>query len=839
MSTQYQPILLIGIGSSGMHILEQVQNFYYEKTNQNKPDFVEFIYIETNRDNHPGITAKKNEVRQVYISLANMKTMIQELKQAHGDSMSWLPPENHALEAGSGAGGIPACGRLALWGKNTEGNNLLNVINAVKEIFNKVSGPNARDSNGAEPAVFITGSLTGGTGSGIFLDLAYLVRTIIPGIKDLYSLLLLPPEPDVIRGKEVLYSNTYGALTALAHFNNADQKYTAPNNTRKVFQEPPFELSQFIAQSYNDSTPQLYTLNGLYKMAGLYLFLNIIGLRAKRRERLVDARGNMQIGKYGTFGLSAIQYPKAQIQEYLSLDLSTKLLNRWINPENYLDKNQQMPIDTSRIGREMNEHFGQFLTSAFDNLNAAGGLNIHKEIRKEAQLIARGQVDNVADYLYNLYSPANLEGYYSFVSNNIQTGVDSLIASISDYVIGSFNQYESLFYTKMQIKAVALSIKSIIRYWQSLGITVHPAKWEHHLQSQASWMANKRYLLLFEQEAVLADRMLTTFEQLKMHLFIEKLIELGTNIVKGEIPLRTRNLSQVYDLPILHKIEESIRSIHRTIGKREDQTDRHRRFKSLQKRQLEIEEDMRDETIPILRIFPAGSFREEVKISADNYRKNASRNYPSKVTLIQENSLWDYLTHNTDNLHERLYFDCIQNFRQELEEMDAIRNYNVSDYVSKYPNVAKKYAAKAISYLLPIRDKILERTQNIPKVVIGSEKSVIERVISLLRNENFYEFESNGDNILEIPELHNIMVFYIEQGNFDPRVDISYMEEVREIDRHYPARINGMDENKWFTFRNPYLRKTDWTELKIALTLPADQASQNGNANVTSDDQKA
>lgn len=829
MSNQHQPILLIGIGTSGLRILEEVQNFYYEKTNKNKPSFVEFIYIETNKDNHPAITAQKNEIRQVYISLANMKTMIQELKSEHGESMSWLPSESNVLEVGSGAGGIPACGRLALWGKNTEGNNLLNTINAVKNIFNKVSGPNARDSDGSEPAVFITGSLTGGTGSGIFLDLAYLIRTIIPGIKDLYSLLLLPPEPDVIQGKEVLYSNAFGALKALEHFNSADNTYTTPNNSRRFFKEPPFELSQFISQSYNDGTPQLHSLNGLYKMAGLYLFLNIIGLRAKRRERLVDAKGNMQIGQYGTFGLSAIQYPKAQIQEYLSLNLGVKLLNRWVDNHNYFDKNQKMPIDNTRITRKVNERFGQFLIQAFAGVNAAGGLNIIQEINKEAKLISSGQVDDVTDYLYNLYSPANWEGYYNSVSNNIQTGIDSLIASISEMVIEDFNRYESLYYTKLQLKAIALCIKSTLQYWKSLGISDHAAKWEHHLQGQSVWMSTKTYRFLFEREAILKDRMSTTFEQLKMHLFVGKLMELGKNIVREEIPLKTANLNRVYELPILYKIEESIRSIHLTLGKRDDNSNQQKRFKSLLKRQLEIEDDMRDETIPILRIFPSGEFQQEVKIAADIYRKNASQSYPSKYTLIQEGSLWDYLTNSVTELHQKLYFDCIQKFRQELEDLNAIRDYKVSDYVSKYPNVAKKYAAKSISYLLPIRNKILQRTQNIPKVVIGSEKPVISQVIKLLRDENFHEFVNDDNNVLEIPELHNIMVFYIEQGNYDPLIDISYMEEVRQVERNYPDTIKGMGKQKWFSFRNPYLNqenKIDAKNKQLGVT-PYEQSPMN------------
>ena len=75
MSMQ-QPVLFIGIGSSGLYTLEQIQNFYYENTGKNKPSFAEYLYLETNKDNSPGITAVENEIRRVYISLADMQIMI-------------------------------------------------------------------------------------------------------------------------------------------------------------------------------------------------------------------------------------------------------------------------------------------------------------------------------------------------------------------------------------------------------------------------------------------------------------------------------------------------------------------------------------------------------------------------------------------------------------------------------------------------------------------------------------------------------------------------------------------------------------------------------------------
>ena len=809
----HKPMILIGIGSSGLYVLEQVQNFYYENVGKNKPNYVEYLYIETNKDNNPGITALENEIKRVYISLADMPVMIKELKKDYGD-LPWLPPEAHVLEAGMGAGGIPACGRLALWGKNTEGNNLKKVIDQIQLMYDKVSGSGARDSDGSTPAVYITGSVTGGTGSGVFIDLAYMVRRIIRGITELYSLVLLPPDPDMIKGNEVIYSNALGALKAIKHYNKSSNTYVAHDKEHTSYSEPPFDLAQFISQSYNANLPPLRSLSGLYKMAGLYLFLNMIGLRAKRFERLVDASGNMQIGKYGTFGLSGIQYPKSQIEEYLSLNLGSELLERWIDSKNYYLQNQKMAIDDSEIARDVNGKFSQMLREAFDNLNAAGGFNIKQDIAKKAQAINKNEKGDPISSLYELYSPGNSESYYNSINNNLQAGLSDMIGNIHSYIIDDFNRHENLYYSKGQLTAFCEAIKSVLNYWKSIGISSKQQKWEDLLDSQVTWMLSNRYKMLGEQNKVLEDRMLTVLDQLKMHLFVNKLFDIKDNILKEEVPLR--NFDRNIELPIMYDIDNMIRQIEITIGQR-DQFDSNNQFKSLRKRKGEIEGDMGDQTLSIRRIFPSGDFENEVKQSHQRYKKESDKSYPSKGILIGDSSLWDYLR-NTDKdpkkLHRKLYHDCILKFRSELQRKGIVGDYDVSKYVDSSPQIAKQYAEKSRNYLLPISGKILERSRNIPKVVIGSDKTVITKVIQLLQENNFHEFKVDDDFILELPELKNIMVFYIEQGNYLPLEDIRYIEEIEKVDQEYYKSRLGMDEAKWFNFRNPYLAESEVPDKK-------------------------
>jgi len=84
-----RPTILIGIGTSGLRILENVQRFHYESFGINKPDHVEYIYIETNKDNKVGITPAEDKIRRIVLSLKDLATMCQYVKQL---GAKWVPP---------------------------------------------------------------------------------------------------------------------------------------------------------------------------------------------------------------------------------------------------------------------------------------------------------------------------------------------------------------------------------------------------------------------------------------------------------------------------------------------------------------------------------------------------------------------------------------------------------------------------------------------------------------------------------------------------------------------------------------------------------------------------
>ncbi len=92
------------------------------------------------------------------------------------------------------------------------------------------------------PRVYIVASLAGGTGSGMFLDLAYLARHLLRKLgytkPEVVGVLLLPGAPgaaDRPAAKSQAVANAYAALTELSHYSRPGTKYELKVSAR----EPP------------------------------------------------------------------------------------------------------------------------------------------------------------------------------------------------------------------------------------------------------------------------------------------------------------------------------------------------------------------------------------------------------------------------------------------------------------------------------------------------------------------------------------------------------------------------------------------------------------------------
>jgi len=702
------PTIIIGIGSSGLYTLEHVQRFYYETYKINKPLNVEMLYIETNESNRPVGTPIGNSITRVYISLDNMAEMIAEIK-ATCNNPSWLPDSRVVVTAGLGAGGIRSCGRLALWGKNQQGDNFNNVIQAINHAYANVMQVNNNATNQVtKPTVIITGSLTGGTGAGIMIDMGYLIRHLIQDIKDLYGLFLLPKEPTVLRGFEVMYGNSYGAIKDLEYFNKIEHQYKEkwPNGFTKDYSEPPYELVQFISQDYQDGSPAISNLNGLYKMAGLFLFLNISGIYEKRRERLVDAAGNSLIGKYGTFGLSAIQFPKDQIQEYISSQLSITLLERLINPSQYFQNGQRREISRASIKQNMSFIWDGIIEQAFGTLNTVEQQDLLVSIEKDAILINKNNIKgSVVEFIISMFTSTRNDNYHALVNNNIKAAVNVFIDSIYEQVNLNLQNTESLYFAKYVLEDLIECIERTLNYWKSLGLSSQPSNWDNELRKLAFGCTQNTYIIVLEQDSVLKDRLFAIFEMVKIHLTIKPLIDLCKHVKESNIKLRGSN----YELPKIQFFDDLINRINALIGKNDELENT---AISFTRRLNDINGDINDKTLPILRVYPSDSFQQECIKANETFSQKSGGSVRTMKDVIQSQNILEYLKKKlSGKFNEEIYLDLLKAYRLKVETLGCIEDFNVASYISNHPEESIRTAKRATSPFLKIKSYVIERNK--------------------------------------------------------------------------------------------------------------------------------
>jgi hypothetical protein len=795
------PTIIIGIGTSGLYTLENVQRFYYETYKVNKPGNVEFIYLETNESNRPVGTPLGNDITRVYLSLDNMAEMVADIKMSCNDP-AWLPDSRIVLSAGLGAGGIRSCGRLAMWGRNQKGDNFGNVISAITNAYANVMHVNNNGTNlAAQPTVFVTGSFTGGTGAGTFIDIGYLIRHIIQNIKDLYGLFLLPKEPAVIRGFEVMYGNAFGAIRDLEFYNKVENNYHEkwPNGFTKNLEGPPYELVQFISQDYQDGAPAINTLSGLYKMAGMYLFLNIAGIYEKRRERLVDAAGNSLIGKYGTFGLSAIQFPKDQIQEFVSSQLSIELLNRLIDPVEYFFNGQKRSISRATIKQNMAVIFDSILESAFAALNTVESRDLLIAIEKDAIRINKGEIKgSPVEFIISMFTSTRNDNYHALVNNNIKSALNVFVDNIYQHVDEALQASENLNYAKYVLEDIVESIENTLKYWKSIGLSSQPQNWDNELRKLAIGCTRNTYKLVLEQDTVLKDRLYTIFELMKMHLSIRVLIDICKHVKEGKIKLEGSN----HELPKLQFFDDLIRRLNTLIGK----TDEPDSGISFTRRLNDIKGDISDTTLPILRVYPSNSFTKECEKAKDTFSQKIGGHVRSMTEVIQKKNILNYLKEKlAGKFKEEVYLDFLRAFRLKVDTLNCIEDFNIASYIRNSTEESIRTARKATSPFLKV-NRIFTPSPYLPRFVVGDELNDITTVLNAFRGQNYNDFPDTVDGKRELTELKNIIVFYDEKGNFIPINDLSYIKLMKEAHNNVPGGL--ADENitteRWINNRSAY-----------------------------------
>lgn len=273
-SKQYRgaAALAIGIGGTGVAALAELKQKVYQQLEPDNPDspvpeyqHIQFLAIDsdtTDIDQMRGMARLDREREFFSINNPNLAAALRAKNLIEVDaSLNWMDIDHiDGLLSTQGAGGVRQVGRYLLISRAS---NLISTIQAkCTQALKGMGGPNLD--------VYIFAGLSGGTGSGCFLDTCYIVQKALEGMGKAQSANVMGFFflPDVVTSKpqvaadpvKVNYnsSNGYAAMKELDYLmslKDADDWFRQNYGTFKIeTQEPPVKMCHLISATKSDGS---------------------------------------------------------------------------------------------------------------------------------------------------------------------------------------------------------------------------------------------------------------------------------------------------------------------------------------------------------------------------------------------------------------------------------------------------------------------------------------------------------------------------------------------------------------------------------------------------------
>jgi hypothetical protein len=343
------PALIVGLGQVGLTVLHKVRELLHiHVAPLTQLGNLRFLLLDTDPE-----VVRLATRGQASTALGPAETLLTPLgrpshylKPREGRLAidSWLNPRMlYRIPRSQVTTGVRALGRLAFC------DNYRNIVRRLQLELDEMLEPQVLENAARatklglrtnRPRVYVVTCLGGGTGSGMFLDLAYNVRALLRQMgyenPDVVGLLLLPPI-DGSRTRLLPLGNTHAALKELYHFGSPDVLFQARYHNREAPIEdsgPPF--SRTVVMPLPDEGDEVATQE-VVEQCGQFLFRDLatplgkvadLG-RADRPGPPWEQRGQY----FQTFGLFHLAWPRHALVRAVARQVCQKLVQRWLSKD--------------------------------------------------------------------------------------------------------------------------------------------------------------------------------------------------------------------------------------------------------------------------------------------------------------------------------------------------------------------------------------------------------------------------------------------------------------------------------------------------------------------------
>ncbi|OGG53062.1 MAG: hypothetical protein A3F84_20775 [Candidatus Handelsmanbacteria bacterium RIFCSPLOWO2_12_FULL_64_10] len=374
------PTLFVGLGGTGQNIVGRLKRKIDAQFRgvDNLP--IHYLCIDTDSPQRTRFRFRPDE----FIEISNFDgaAVLNNLGR-YPAIESWWPKSLKAGDVGNvdfGAGQTRPVGRMAFyyWYNQTIKEALerkakeLTVIRSASEMQKLEAAGLAVEPNTV--AVYVVSSLGGGTGSGIFFDIAFELRNHLRLRKgvEMNGIFTMPEGyirvvPKGMQSERV-QANTYAALKEIDHYADADHArgLTLQFSTQaRAFnpEGPIFDMISLL-DIIDKGGNELDSIDQLYNMISTKLALELF-VAGDRRSALrnVKIRREFSLGKrrlYDSFGVGALEFHAHNMVTYCRLRLAEEILGELTRP---LPPRQE--VKNWLMRNELQEHGADMVLNKF------------------------------------------------------------------------------------------------------------------------------------------------------------------------------------------------------------------------------------------------------------------------------------------------------------------------------------------------------------------------------------------------------------------------------------------------------------------------------------------
>ncbi len=346
-----RPSIIIGLGGTGTEICLKLKKLINEKAGSDfalvkflifDTDVMDIMGVKTNAVNE---TVAHNQIKSTFtpnefyhLTVRDVEGIIKNAEK-HPHIFSWFPKNLELKDISNGANQIRTIGRLALYWNISQ---VIDAINRVKKEVSSIKNKTAASERGYDVqdglSVYIMTSLCGGSGSGMFLDMGYIVQNFIENCE--VNACCVMPSVFQIEQQSSIDANAYAALKELDHLMSVQNFHLnlGPQYEPKTFRTRPFDRC-YLIDSWTESSLHIESAAGLNEVAATVAFYDFMSVAGKRHRSVIDNvkyKLNNKIceraSAYSSFGLSSVFFDGARVKNSCAAILAEEFSSKFIKP---------------------------------------------------------------------------------------------------------------------------------------------------------------------------------------------------------------------------------------------------------------------------------------------------------------------------------------------------------------------------------------------------------------------------------------------------------------------------------------------------------------------------